>query len=110
MPRDRATASVRRQLGPASTSTSLVRLEPSLHVLTTGTWGECSMNRLERIAYDLGQAARVAWFYGHARLAERLAPPVMEPAEIEGQLPTLQQMMGDLYELFRRDRANIEAG
>jgi hypothetical protein len=36
MPRDRATASVRRQLGPASASTSLVRLEPSLHVLATG--------------------------------------------------------------------------
>jgi ubiquinone/menaquinone biosynthesis C-methylase UbiE len=68
------------------------------------------MTPLERVAYDLGQAARFAWFYGHARLAERLAPPVVEPAEIEGPLPTLQQMMGDLYELFRRDRANIEAG
>jgi ubiquinone/menaquinone biosynthesis C-methylase UbiE len=68
------------------------------------------MNPIERALYDLGQAARVAWFYGHARLAERLAPPVVEPAEIEGPLPTLQQMMGDLYELFRRDRANIQAG
>jgi ubiquinone/menaquinone biosynthesis C-methylase UbiE len=68
------------------------------------------MNAIERVAYDFGQAARVAWFYGHARLAERLAPPVVEPAEIEGSLPTLQQMMGDLYELFRRDRANIQAG
>ena len=68
------------------------------------------MNPIERVAYDVGHVARVAWFYGHARLAERLAPPVVEPAEIEGQLPTLPQMMGDLYELFRRDRANIEAG
>jgi ubiquinone/menaquinone biosynthesis C-methylase UbiE len=68
------------------------------------------MNPLERVAYDLGQAARVAWFYGHARLAERLAPPVVEPAEIEGPLPTLRQMMGDLYELFQHDRANIAAG
>jgi ubiquinone/menaquinone biosynthesis C-methylase UbiE len=68
------------------------------------------MNQIERVAYDLGQAARVAWFYGHARLAERLAPPVVEPVEIEGPLPTLEQMMGDLYQLFRRDRANIEAG
>jgi hypothetical protein len=71
MPRDRATASVRRQLGPASASASLVGLEPSLHV-EPGRWRECSMNRLERIAYDLGQAARVAWFYGHARL--RIGP------------------------------------
>ena len=42
--------------------------------------------------------------------AGRLAPPIVEPPEIEGSLPTLQQMMADLYELFRRDRANIEAG
>jgi ubiquinone/menaquinone biosynthesis C-methylase UbiE len=68
------------------------------------------MNSLERVAYDLGQAARVAWFYAHAQLAGRLAPPIVEPAEIEGALPTLQEMMADLYELFRRDRANIEAG
>ena len=68
------------------------------------------MNPIERVAYDLGQAARVAWFYAHAGLAGRLAPPVVEPAEIDDPLPTLQQMMGDLYELFRRDRANIEAG
>jgi ubiquinone/menaquinone biosynthesis C-methylase UbiE len=68
------------------------------------------MNPIERVAYDLGQAARVAWFYGHARLAERLAPPVVEPAEVVGSLPTLQQMMGDLYQLFLRDRANIQAG
>jgi ubiquinone/menaquinone biosynthesis C-methylase UbiE len=68
------------------------------------------MHPIDRVAYDLGQAARVAWFYGHARLAERLAPPVIEPVEIEGQLPTLPQMMADLYELFRRDRANIAAG
>jgi ubiquinone/menaquinone biosynthesis C-methylase UbiE len=68
------------------------------------------MNPLERVAYDLGQAARVAWFYAHARLAGRLAPPIVEPAEIDAPLPTLRQMMADLYQLFRRDRANIEAG
>ena len=68
------------------------------------------MNPIERVAYDLGQATRVAWFYAHAQLAGRLAPPIVEPAEIEGPLPSLQQMIGDLYELFRRDRANIEAG
>jgi ubiquinone/menaquinone biosynthesis C-methylase UbiE len=68
------------------------------------------MNRIERVAYDLGQAGRVAWFYTHAELAGRLAPPIVEPAEVTGALPTLQQMMGDLFELFRRDRANIAAG
>src|SRR5690606_10148590 len=50
------------------------------------------------------------WFYMHGRLGARLAPPIVEPAEIEGPLPTLQQMMADLFQLFRRDRANIDAG
>lgn len=68
------------------------------------------MSPLERLAYDMGQAARVAWFYAHAQVAGRLAPPIVEPAEIEGALPTFQEMMADLYELFRRDRANIAAG
>ena len=58
------------------------------------------MNPLERVAYDVGQAARVAWFYANAELAGRFAPPIVEPAEIEGALPTYRQMMGDLYELF----------
>jgi ubiquinone/menaquinone biosynthesis C-methylase UbiE len=68
------------------------------------------MNRFERFAYDLGQATRVAWFYAHAELASRLAPPILEPPEVDSPMPTLQQMMADLFELFRRDRANIEAG
>jgi ubiquinone/menaquinone biosynthesis C-methylase UbiE len=68
------------------------------------------MNRFERFAYDLGQAIRVAWFHAHAELAARLAPPILEPPEIAAPLPTRQQMIADLLELFRRDRANIEAG
>jgi ubiquinone/menaquinone biosynthesis C-methylase UbiE len=68
------------------------------------------MNRFERFAYDLGQATRVAWFHAHAELASRLAPPILEPPEIDAPLPTRQQMIADLFELFRRDRANIEAG
>ncbi|MGH6900045.1 MAG: class I SAM-dependent methyltransferase [Geminicoccaceae bacterium] len=68
------------------------------------------MNRFERFAYDLGQATRVAWFYAHAELAGRLAPPILEPPEITAAMPTRQQMMADLLALFRRDRANIEAG
>ena len=68
------------------------------------------MNPIERLAYDLGQAGRVAWFYAHAELAGRLAPPILEPPEIAAPLPTRQQMIADLFELFRRDRANIDAG
>jgi ubiquinone/menaquinone biosynthesis C-methylase UbiE len=68
------------------------------------------MNRWERVAYDLGQASRVAWFYAHGELASRLAPPILEPPEITAPLPTRQQLMADLLALFQRDRANIEAG
>ncbi|HSA79554.1 MAG TPA: class I SAM-dependent methyltransferase [Geminicoccaceae bacterium] len=68
------------------------------------------MTPLERLSYDVGQAARVAWFLAHSRLAGRLAPPILEPPEIEGPLPTRDEMMGDLFRLLKRDRANIEAG
>jgi ubiquinone/menaquinone biosynthesis C-methylase UbiE len=68
------------------------------------------MNALEWLAYDLGQAARLAWFYAHAQLAGRLAPALLEPVEVEGALPTRAEMMADLLRLLRRDRANIEAG
>jgi ubiquinone/menaquinone biosynthesis C-methylase UbiE len=73
-------------------------------------WENHRVNAMERLAYDLSQAMRVAWFHAHGRLAGRLAPPILEPPEVEAPLPTLQQMMADLFELFRRDRANIEAG
>jgi ubiquinone/menaquinone biosynthesis C-methylase UbiE len=68
------------------------------------------MRPWQRLAYDLGQGARVAWFLGHSLIAERLAPPITEPIEIEGKLPTRAQMLGDLVRLMRRDRANIAAG
>jgi ubiquinone/menaquinone biosynthesis C-methylase UbiE len=68
------------------------------------------MNALERFAYDLGTAMRVAWFQAHGRLAARLAPPILEPPAVATPLPSLQAMMADLFELFSRDRANIAAG
>jgi ubiquinone/menaquinone biosynthesis C-methylase UbiE len=68
------------------------------------------MTPFERFSYDLGQAARVAWFFAHGQLAGRLAPPLLEPPVIEGALPTRERMMADLFALLRRDRANVEAG
>ena len=68
------------------------------------------MRPIEGLAYDLNQLARVAWFRAHAQLAGRLAPPLLEPPEIEGALPTHEEMRADLFRLLRRDRANIEAG
>ena len=52
----------------------------------------------------------MAWFFAHAQIAGRLAPPLLEPPEIRGPLPTRERMMADLFRLLRRDRANIEAG
>jgi len=68
------------------------------------------MRHWERLAYDLGQGTRVAWFLGHSLIAERVAPPVTEPIEIRGKLPSRAQMLADLLALLRRDRANIAAG
>jgi ubiquinone/menaquinone biosynthesis C-methylase UbiE len=68
------------------------------------------MKPLERFGYDVGQAARVAWFFAHGQLAGRLAPPLLEPPVVTGALPTRERMIADLFGLLRRDRANIEAG
>jgi ubiquinone/menaquinone biosynthesis C-methylase UbiE len=68
------------------------------------------MRPWQRLAYDLGQAARVAWFLGHSRLAEQLTPPLSEPVEVEGPLPTRADLLRDLLALLQQDRANIAAG
>jgi hypothetical protein len=68
------------------------------------------MRPIEGLTYDLNQLARVAWFRAHAQLAGRLVPPLLEPPEIEGALPSHEEMRADLFRLLRQDRANVEAG
>lgn len=70
------------------------------------------MNRLERMAYDVTQTARVAWFLGHYRMAQRQieATGAAKPGPIEAPLPSRDALTRDLFELFKRDRANIAAG
>jgi ubiquinone/menaquinone biosynthesis C-methylase UbiE len=68
------------------------------------------MRAWQRLAYDLGQATRVAWFLGHSRMAEQLSPPLAEPVEVRGPLPTLGALLRDLLGLLQQDRANIAAG
>jgi ubiquinone/menaquinone biosynthesis C-methylase UbiE len=70
---------------------------------------EC-MTPWQRLAYDLGQATRVAWFLGHSRMAEQLTPPLLEPVEVRGSLPTRAALLRDLLALLQQDRANIAAG
>ena len=68
------------------------------------------MRPWQRLAYDLGQATRVAWFLGHSRMAEQLTPPLLEPVEVKGPLPTRAALLRDLLALLAQDRANIAAG
>jgi ubiquinone/menaquinone biosynthesis C-methylase UbiE len=68
------------------------------------------MNQLQRLAYDFGQGARVAWFLGHYRLAQRQIERVTKPAPVRGSLPTREEFLQDLMVLFQRDRANVDAG
>jgi ubiquinone/menaquinone biosynthesis C-methylase UbiE len=68
------------------------------------------MSPWQRLAYDLSQATRVAWFLGHSRMAEQLTPPLSEPVEVKGPLPTRGALLRDLLALMERDRANIAAG
>jgi ubiquinone/menaquinone biosynthesis C-methylase UbiE len=68
------------------------------------------MRPWQRLAYDLGQATRVAWYLGHSRMAEQLTPPLLEPVEVEGRLPTRAALLRDLLALLQQDRANIAAG
>jgi len=68
------------------------------------------MRPSQRLAYDLGQVARVAWYLGHSRVAEQLSPPLSEPVEVSGSLPTRAALLRDLVALLELDRANIAAG
>jgi len=68
------------------------------------------MRPSQRLAYDLGQVARVAWYLGHSRVAEQLSPPLLEPIKVSGSLPTRAALLRDLVALLEQDRANIAAG
>ena len=68
------------------------------------------MRPWQRLAYDLSQATRVAWFLGHSRMAEQLTPPLSEPVEVKGRLPTRAALLRDLVALLQQDRANIAVG
>ena len=96
-----------------------------------GFWGTGNMpTLLDGVRYGLGQAARVGWFYGQARLstrlARRLSPPETRPApetEPEETPPASsdrkeprktalsdRELLTDVGRLFQRDWANVRAG
>ncbi|HET6522340.1 MAG TPA: class I SAM-dependent methyltransferase [Geminicoccaceae bacterium] len=68
------------------------------------------MNPLERLTYDVTQAARRSWFLGNYLLAARMTGPLLPRERVPEHLPDRDELLGDLRALFARDRANIQAG
>ncbi len=65
---------------------------------------------IARIAYALGQSARVGVYWGQSWLSGRLTRPVPQPAPIEGPVPDRTRIVADLRRLLVQDWRNIEAG
>ncbi len=65
---------------------------------------------IARVAYALGQSARVGVYWGQSWLSARLTKPVPRPAPIEGPVPGRKRIVADLRRLLVQDWRNIEAG
>ncbi len=69
---------------------------------------------LGRARYAAQQGARVAWYMGHYYLARRLSGPIDPPGEPKftpkAQAGDRERIRAAFFEIFARDRANIEAG
>jgi ubiquinone/menaquinone biosynthesis C-methylase UbiE len=68
---------------------------------------------LDRTAYAIGQAARVAWFAGHHIAARRIGGPPTRPDagfRITKERTTGREFLAQMGDLFARDWANVEAG
>lgn len=64
-----------------------------------------------RLAYAVGQAARIGWYFGQYALAARLAGPRVPAGERPaGPFPGTAEILADLRSLMERDWRNIEAG
>jgi ubiquinone/menaquinone biosynthesis C-methylase UbiE len=66
---------------------------------------------LDKLLYDVGQTARVSWFFGQKLLAARFAKPLPAPPELRGRkVPDRSRVLADLRKLLDQDWRNIEAG
>jgi ubiquinone/menaquinone biosynthesis C-methylase UbiE len=65
---------------------------------------------LDRLAYTASQAARFGWFYSQYRRAQRRVEPAARGNEIPQGMPSTAALLAALFDLFRRDLRNIEAG
>jgi ubiquinone/menaquinone biosynthesis C-methylase UbiE len=69
---------------------------------------------LGRARYAAAQGARVAWYMGHYLLARKISAPFNRPGEPKFQPQTPEgdeaRIRAAFFDLFAKDRANIEAG
>jgi ubiquinone/menaquinone biosynthesis C-methylase UbiE len=64
----------------------------------------------ERAAYTVGQWARIGWYFGNAYLTARLTRGTYPPPRTEIRPMSQREVIGDLVDLVRRDRENIDRG
>src|SRR5438105_14331502 len=69
------------------------------------------ISRLDRMAFNAAQTARIGWFFGQKLLAARMGRPVRLPEALrERPMPDRQRLLADLRALLEQDWRNIEAG
>ena len=68
-------------------------------------------SRLDKLAFNAAQAARISWFFGQKLLAARVSRPLRLPESLRGRpMPDRRRMLADLRALLDQDWRNIEAG
>lgn len=69
---------------------------------------------LDRVQYSVSQSSRVAWYFSHYLMTQRMSGPVTPPGEpvfrASQKPPAPGALMRALAELFDQDWRNIEAG
>ncbi|MEQ8965525.1 MAG: class I SAM-dependent methyltransferase [Azospirillaceae bacterium] len=65
---------------------------------------------LDRLSYTVGTTARVGWYFGQYMLAARLSRGSFPAPKVKARTPDRQELLAELYALFRRDWSNIERG
>jgi ubiquinone/menaquinone biosynthesis C-methylase UbiE len=69
------------------------------------------ISRLDKIAFNATQTARVGWFFGQKVLAARMGRPVAVPKQLRGRpMPDRHRLLKDLRLLLEQDWRNIAAG
>lgn len=63
-----------------------------------------------RTLYSLSQTARVGFFLANRYASNKISGPIVNWAEVEGDFPSLNDLLRDMRALFSKDWANIEAG